>query len=164
MKLIVSLYQIKIKIYLIWVSAYIFQATDVDMGYSVEASIEASRPFVDLLARLMDTPPTTIQEANMSGIVRLAFDRYQDLLDTISGKWRINWCGHHTTFTLVSTLFEIIIPIFIIQITLIWVPPSRSEKTEKKTKFQNTIKFSSKHQLPVLRFFPKYRGSSSRQY
>ena len=42
--------------------------------------------------------------------------------------------GHHTTFTLVFPLFEIIISIFFIEFVF---PPSRFEKTEKKTKLKN---------------------------
>ena len=52
----------------------------------------------------------------------------------------INWCGHHTTFTLVFLLFYNIIPISFIQLTSICVSPSRFEKTRKKdkiAKYQN---------------------------
>ena len=52
--------------------------------------------------------------------------------------FKFNWSGHHTTFTLVSPLFEIIIYIFFIQVTSIWVSPSRIEKFGKNKKLQNT--------------------------
>ena len=48
----------------------------------------------------------------------------------------INWCGHYTTFTLVFPLIEITIPIIFIQITSIWVPPNRFDKTEKRPNYK----------------------------
>ena len=47
-----------------------------------------------------------------------------------------NGCEHHSTFTLVCLLFEIIIHIFLIQITSIWVLGK-----QEKTNLQNTKNF-----------------------
>ena len=51
-------------------------------------------------------------------------------------KRKINCCGHYTTFTLFSPLFEIMVQINFIRITSISVSRKPFEKAGKKTKLQ----------------------------
>ena len=48
--------------------------------------------------------------------------------------FKINWCGHHTTFTLVFSLFEIIIPISSFKLLYFGFLPIHFEKTGKSQK------------------------------
>ena len=64
----------------------------------------------------------------------------------------INWCEHHTTITLVSLVFEIIIPISFIQINSNCVSPKAFWENQKKDEIVKYQKSSSKHVLPVVGF------------